>query len=152
MKTIQLTQGYVAIVDDEDYERVVELKWYYANGYAQSNIPTPSGGQKTIQLQRLILSAPDGLKVDHKSTDGLDNRRENLRTATQSQNLCNRGKNRNNTSGHKGVTFHKERGKWMAQIILNGKRNYLGLFKDKQEAADAYSSKAAELHGEFART
>ena len=154
MKTIPLTQGKVALVDDEDFERVSQFKWYYTQaGYACRSLPV-SGRKKTIQLMhRLIMGEPEGMEVDHrKHGDTLNNQKDNLRAATHQQNLCNRGKNRNNTSGHKGVSWNKLRGKWMAQIKHGYKNRYLGLFTDIQDAISAYATAAKQLHGEFART
>lgn len=95
---------------------------------------------------------PGERHIDHINGSGLDNTPENLRLATQSENLRNRGVNSNNKSGIKGVVKHKASGKWMATINLYGRQRYLGLFSTTEAAAAAYSRAAAELHGEFART
>ena len=87
--------------------------------------------------------------IDHINGDPLDNRIENLREATIQQNGCNRGKNKNNSSGYKGVTWHKANKKWLAQIMHNGKNIYLGCFDLLEDAAEAYQAKAKELHGEY---
>lgn len=90
--------------------------------------------------------------VDHINGDAADNRLFNLREATDCQNLQNRPKQRNNTSGFKGVTWHRGGQKWLAQIRADNSSRYLGLFDDPQKAHAAYCAAAAELHGEFART
>ena len=90
--------------------------------------------------------------LDHIVGNGLDCRRQNLRPATNAENSRNRSKNRNNTSGFKGVCFMKASGKWMASIGLNGEHRYLGLFGSAEEAARAYDIAAREHFGEFALT
>jgi hypothetical protein len=92
------------------------------------------------------------MQVDHINGNGLDNRKENLRICSHSENQWNRTKYKNNKSGYKGVFFHSKTGHWEAGIRINGKREYLGVFNTPQEASLAYSRKAIELHGEFART
>lgn len=90
--------------------------------------------------------------IDH--IDGVPgaNRISNLRQATDCENLQNRGKERSNTSGFKGVTWHKGGKKWLAQIGANNAHYYLGLFDTPEQAHAAYAEKAHELHGKFART
>jgi hypothetical protein len=103
-------------------------------------------------MHRVILGCPDILSVDHKDGDGLNNRRENLRLATQSQNMHNQRINRANKTGFKGVSLHKVSGKWIAQIGLKGKTNYLGLFASPEEAHAAYCRASDQYHGDFGRT
>jgi HNH endonuclease/AP2 domain len=93
---------------------------------------------------------PDG-ELDHINHDPSDNRIENLRLATNSQNMANRPAQINNTSGFKGTTFHKQRRKWQAQITVNKKVLHLGLFKTPEAAHAAYVLATQALHGEFAR-
>jgi hypothetical protein len=95
---------------------------------------------------------PDGKFVDHINGDRSDNRICNLRLATKAQNGMNRGKQSNNTSGMKGVSWAKNAGKWSAHIKINRKKIHLGLFNNIEHAAAAYDSAAISLHGEFART
>lgn len=140
--------GLFALIDEEDYERVSGHRWHPAKQkrgmiYAVTNID-----QKNIPLHRFVVNAPPGKLVDHWSRDGLDNRRANLRLATNAQNTANKGIAINNTSGFKGVTRH--RGKWQASVETGGKCHYCGLFTDLAEAARAYDRKAVELFGEFA--
>lgn len=87
--------------------------------------------------------------IDHINGDKTDNRICNLREATGSENQRNRSKPKNNTSGFKGVSLNK--GKWMAQIMLNGKRYCLGTFNTPKDASIAYASAAKTMHGKFAR-
>lgn len=88
--------------------------------------------------------------IDHINGDKGDNRPDNLRLATASQNGFNRGKQKNNTSGCKGVTWHKRDSRWQAQIWKGRVRIQLGYFADLEDASRAYSDAAARLHGEFA--
>lgn len=91
------------------------------------------------------------LDVDHKDNDPTNDRWENLREATDSQNAMNKKRPRNNTSGFKGVTWNKKEGKWQASIQINGKLKYLGLYPTAKSAHDAYCAQAIVLFGEFAR-
>lgn len=148
MKEIQLTQGKIALVDDEDFDLINSFHWRYAiiNGktYAQQ-IKCPSPQQL---MHRLILGAIPGQFVDHINGNGLDNRRSNLRFCTHMENMRNRKKSKNGTSQYKGV--YLEHGKWRARIMA-GFRKSLGLFTNEKEAAMAYDIAAKSLHGHFAR-
>jgi len=148
-KEIQLTQGKVAIVDDEDFNfinqwhwnaRQINGHWYAKRGEAG----------KTIFMHRIIMNAPKGLEVDHIDGDGLNNLRENLRVCTHAENLRNQRLPRHNKSGYKGVLPYIN-GKVRALIQLNGEKIFLGIFDNAEEAAHAYDAKAIELYGEFAR-
>jgi len=93
---------------------------------------------------------PEG--VDHIDGDRSNNAIANLRAATSSQNSCNRGKQRNNTSGFKGVTWDRSKGMWAAQITVAGKLKSLGRYDNVKDAAEAYRRAARGRHGEFANT
>ena len=100
-------------------------------------------------MHREILNTPEGLDTDHINGDGLDNRRENIRVSTKSQNQANRRNlQSNNTSGFKGVDFH--RGKWRAQIKVDGRKIDLGSFDTPDEASGAYLRSAHHHFGKFA--
>jgi len=101
-------------------------------------------------MHRVVAGALPGQVVDHINGDTLDNRKSNLRICSISQNGANRGKNKDNTSGYKGVTFHKGTKKWQAGIKIKGKYIYIGRFDDPALAASAYDKAAKEIHGEFA--
>lgn len=146
MKEIPLTQGKVAIVDDEDFDRINLYKWRYCKGAAQSQTERPN--RKVLLMHRMILNAPDGVEVDHINGDALDNRKSNLRLASHKQNLANQKMKASNTSGFKGVTWHSKNKRWIAQIQGG---HYLGSYATAEDAARAYDKKAKELFGEFAR-
>lgn len=158
MAHIELTRGKVALVSDDDLERISLHKWNAAwnpktrSFYAQSNTPDGKRRQRTLIMHREIMRATVGQFVDHINRNTLDNRRENLRLCSFAENLRNRNLQSNNTSGFKGVKRHAQCDRWMATVSLNGVRRYLGLFKDPVEAARAYDREAKILHGEFAST
>lgn len=152
MKEIPLTQGKVALVDDEDYDELIKHKWslskrrYAARSWGDRN------PNLEIYMHRMILGANKAQRVDHISGNTLDNRRCNLRFATNQQNLFNRGKNKNNTSGFKGVAWSSTSRKWKAFISLNGTQIHLGVFREKKSASEAYRSAAKNHHREFFHT
>ena len=90
--------------------------------------------------------------IDHRDTDNANDRIDNLRLATDAQNLANRAAQSNNTSGFKGVNFDKQTGRWRAKIKAGGKFYDLGRHPTAETAAEAYAAAARRLHGEFART
>lgn len=152
-REIPLTRGYVAIVDDEDYERVAARKWRVVVGrwHVRAHRTQKVRGQKfAVIMARFIMDAPPGTEVDHVNGDTLDNRRCNLRVCSSSQNKYNRAATVANTSGFKGVSFHKSRGKWQAGIKRDKEKHWLGYFQSAEEAARAYDAAALRLHGEFA--
>lgn len=153
MKKIQLggrhkdsqIRGY-ALVDDEDFEWLNQWKWHISNEYA-----TRQEKRKNILLHRIILNTPQGMYTDHINGNGLDNRRNNLRVCTRSENQMNRKLQKNNTSGYKGISWNKRKERWAVRIYLNSEGFFLGYFNNKIKAATAYNQKAKELFGEFAR-
>ena len=157
MIEIPLTQGQVALIDDEDFEIVSKYKWYATwspdtkSFYAMTNIRKLDGKQTTLQMHRIIMNAQKGQQVDHIHHNTLDNRKSEMRLCSGSQNQHNSGKRTNNTSGFKGVSWHKATQKWYARIKLNGKEKSLGYFTHPELAHEAYCRAAAELHGDFAR-
>lgn len=151
---IRIAPGVVALVDPCD-AHLAAFKWY-ANrkrGYTTYAVHTPVGaGQKYVFLHRVVLGLTDSaLIVDHVNGNGLDCRRSNLRLATVSQNGANRKLQRNNTSGYRGVFWHKPSGSWRAQIKSLGRRYALGSFPSVEAAAKAYDAAARSHFGAFAR-
>jgi hypothetical protein len=153
VKRIPLTQGKYAIVDDDVYLWASQWRWHADKGHSvYYAVRREAGTRKWIRLHREIMNAPDGVDVDHKDGDGLNNLRKNLRFCTNAQNQRNRGVQSNNTSGYKGVYWFKRSGKWKVQIEVAGKKIYLGLYTDLIEAAKAYDTAARKYHGRFAKT
>jgi hypothetical protein len=150
MKTIPLTQGKVALVDDADFEFLSQFKWHLKRPskkarvlYAVAHQPNTTRNSTKLRMHRLLL--PGAKEVDHINGDGLDNRRQNLRAATKPQNMSNMQKHRDNESGFKGVSRHQKR--WCARI----RNEFIGVFQSPLEAAKAYDAAALALFGEFAR-
>jgi len=151
MKQIPLTKGYMALVDDADYEALIKFNWNFnSNGYASRYEYYDNGRRRLILMHRQILglTKQDKVQVDHKSGVRIDNQRGNLRICTNSQNQMNKGPQSNNTSGYKGV--HKQRKKWKAEIRFDGKRKCLGVYETPELAHKAYCKAAAIINGEFA--
>lgn len=146
----------VALIDDEDADRVLGSSWrlrvIHGNNYAIAYVPEMYAelGQRSTMLHRLILRPPKWQRVDHRNGDGLDNRRENLRIVTNTQNLQN-SVSRRGTSQYKGVSWIKRRGVWSAQIRYDGKNRFIGHYTDEVTAARAYDREAQMHFGEFAR-
>lgn len=145
MIEIPLTQGKIALIDDEDFDLVSQFTWHAFRGY--KNLFYAANKKHRLLMHRLVLGAKIGEKVDHKNGNSLDNRRENLRIATTSQNAAN-WKHRDGK--FKGVCLEKRTNTWISYIKKDGKTTYLGSFALPEEAAQAYDDKAKELFGEFA--
>ena len=144
---ILLSQNKHAQIDPQDWPLVSKYKWHYATGYARRH----NGYKKTpVPLHRELLRAKKGEIIDHINGDKLDNRRSNLRICTISENAQNSRLPINNLSGYKGVTWHKVKMKWLAQIMKDGKQHFLGYFLNAEDGARAYNEAAMRLHGEFA--
>lgn len=148
---IKLNTGVIVLIDDEDAD-LTRLRWYdFKLGYAARK----TRGRK-VTMHRVILGRmlgrdlQPGEEVDHINGVKNDNRRANLRLATRSQNMRNvRGLMSNNTSGYRGVSWHKRTKKWSAQIGFDGRAKFLGYFTTAEAAAEAYRIAAIELYGEF---
>jgi hypothetical protein len=158
MKEILLTQGKVALVDDEDYGYLMQWKWclrgtglgkfYAIRGFSKSKKSNIKG---SISMHRQLMKPEKGYVIDHLDGNTLNNQKNNLRICTNSQNLMNRNKTVKNLSGYKGVSYDKKMNKFRAQIVCNRKRHYLGLYVNPVDAAYVYNQAAIKLHGEFAK-
>lgn len=156
MKEIELSKGYVALIDDEDFELVNQYSWHasfsHNKVYASTRMSMMNGRRNILFMHRLIMNAPSHLEVDHKDGDSLNNTRSNLRLATHAQNQMNIRKKKGMTSQFKGVHKLQDLNKWCARIKFNQISISLGRFTSEIEAAKAYDLKARELFGEFANT
>lgn len=145
------------LVDEEDFAKLSRMNWHLISTpksdryYAYAKAETGERGGKYL-MHRLIVSPPKGFDVDHRNRNGLDNRRENLRPASRSQNMANQRIRKTNKtfSVYKGVS-KREQG-WIAQLRRRGRHYHLGYFATEEEAATAYNRAAKELFGEFALT
>lgn len=156
---IPLTQGYVTKVDVEDLKRLNEYSWYPLRDkkegtvYVITNMKCPlTGRTRTVRMHRFIMGSPPSMLVDHINHDTLDNRKENLRAVTASQNVANSQPRRGSTTEYKGVWFRSDRKRpaWVAQIKIAGRQTYLGTFSSAREAAQRYDQEHLKLSGEFA--
>ena len=151
-KEIKLSKGKVAIVDEEDFERLSSNKWYAeyigGNWYAKRTVRISEPKRTSVYMHRVVLGV-DG-NIDHIDGDGLNNCKVNLREVTKGQNNRNRKPYVGKTSRYKGVSFNSKRSKWQAQIKKNRRNTTIGVFDTEEEAAIAYNERAHELFGEYA--
>jgi hypothetical protein len=155
LKTISLTQGKIALVDPEDYDWLSQWKWYASErGYTYYAMRCPWIDKRPnpIFMHREILGLKKGDKTigDHRDRNGLHNWRQNLRVVTPSISMCNRKRNKNNTSGFKGVSWNKNAQKWIVHIGFHGKDIYCGLYSDPIMAAQVYDAEAKRYFKEDA--
>jgi len=152
MKKIPLTQGKFTLVDDDDYDYLSQWKWYATlidgTFYAERN--GKLGEPTKIKMHRVILGTEKGFLVDHRDGDGLNNRKDNIRSCTHTENARNRRLQYNSFSGYKGVSWHKKSKKWRSRITVDGKLIRLGSFFCLIKAAKAYDKAAKKYHGKFA--
>ena len=150
----RIAAGRVALVDDEDYELVMQYRWNVfeetRNGllhgpYAITS-RTVAGKPRNMRMHQLLTDWP---RTDHINHDGLDNQRHNLRPATGAQNQWN-ARSGSGTSKYKGVNWDRRYGKWRAVIRPAGRQQHLGYFASEEAAARAYDAAALEIGGEYA--
>lgn len=140
--------GY-CLIDENQKEKVLIYKWSLSNqGYAYRTF-RKDGVTKHEKMHRFLISAPEGMCVDHINRDRLDNRLCNLRLCERRKNSYNATKRKNTTSRYKGVYWKADRGYWVARVKVDGKNKILGHFSDETEAAKAYNEGAALHYGEF---
>lgn len=160
MKEIKLTQGQIALVDEDDYEKLSKYKWAAAYDKKRNIFYAARGINinkkiKTIRMHEEIMGTIGKDKklycVDHIDHNTLNNQKNNLRICDIAGNMQNRRIPKSNTSGYKGVCrFYHDKNKFIAQIGHHGKYFRIGKYNTALEAAKAYNEKALELYGEFA--
>lgn len=139
------------LIDKDDYDKISKYCWCInGTGYVIAWSPNE---KRMINMARTILSVKDSdVYVDHINGNTLDNRKNNLRKVDCQKNNMNQNLSKNNTSGHKGVHWHKGVNKWIANIGLNGKLLHLGYFENFDDAVSARESKEKEMYGEYSRS
>lgn len=154
VKELCAGKNHITLVDDEDFEYLDQWFWSFDRRYVyrKEYLGMDGGKQKykKIYLHRLIMNTPEGFDTDHINHDKLDNRKENLRIVSRSQNNMNQRPQIGRTSKYKGVHWNKRGGNWKSEIKMNGKSKWSRVFKTEQEAVIAYNKAAKELFGEFA--
>lgn len=130
--------------DKEDYDLIKNYCWFIKNGYIMTNDPET---RKTIRFHRLVMNVSDQFQIDHINHKRYDNRKNNLRIVTNSQNSMNKGLQSNNTSGVTGVSFYNNM--WNAEIRYNQKKYYLGSFDNKEDAIKARKEAEEKYFGEY---
>lgn len=158
MTTSKQTPKGLIVVDDIDAD-LLQRAVVGSNGkwnimYARTRLK--SSDRATLFIHRAIMARALGRelthddRVDHIDNDTMNNTRSNLRVCTHAQNCANTNICKGNTSGYKGVGWHKATGKWRAYITVNKKQTQLGLFNNPKDAHAAYVKAAIKHFGEFA--
>lgn len=157
MKRIPLTQGKEALVDDQDYEYLMRWRWHAARSrdkglFYGGRTDYSTGHKRTVFIHQEVARRAGMVPghYDHRDGNGLDDRRSNLRLADGFENQSNRGPNRNNKAGPKGVYFEAFTGRYRAELMARGRRYKSRRFHTIVEATKAYNKLALEHHGEFA--
>jgi hypothetical protein len=138
---------FLVMVDDDDFDYLNQFYWQVDK---YDTVRTHKNSTGYYLIHRMIMKAPKGVEIDHIDGNRLNNQKSNLRFATSSQNKINRGARKDNQSGFKGVSWHKQRKKWAARIMIDKKYQHLGLFDTKIEAAKVYNQHALKHYGEYA--
>jgi len=142
---IPLSQDQTALIDKEDFDRIKNISWY-AQFHKKRNVFYAVS--KFGLMHKFLICPPEGADIDHKDRNTLNNRRSNLRICTRTQNNMNRPKQKNNSTGFKGVTVN-QCGNFLARITINKKIVCLGTYKTPEEASQAYIKAAKKLQGDF---
>ncbi len=148
---VPLTQGKFATIDAADAPLVLVHKWCFSRYAVRDRKLCDGPGPKMIAMHRFLLNAPSGVEVDHINGDKLDNRRANLRLATATENKWNFRLHRTNTSGYRGVHWHKASSLWHAEMYVCGRKTSLGYFRSAVDAARAYDAGVKKHRGPFGR-
>ena len=151
-RTIPLTRGRVALVDECDHEMLSFWNWSFMKvGYAQAWVGSSMYDRRKSTMHRVIMLPDPSQQVDHINGDRLDNRRCNLRLCSGRENQMNRKKSSGKSSSYKGVSFFPRTGRWASRIKVHGRNLHLGYFVSEKDAALAYDAAALHHFGEFAR-
>lgn len=154
---VPLSQGKYATIDRADADFIGQWNWCAqytpdSGSFYAIRGSIVNGVRKTLGMHRALLNPAGDLTVDHVNpTMTLDNRRSNLRLATQAEQMRNRRKNKRNKSGFKGVWWAKDKNKWGTAVQLNKKVTRLGYHDTAEKAHEVYCEAARRLHGEFAQ-
>jgi len=148
MPEIPIIGGNSTIVSEEDYEYLIQFRWFLVEGYAKRSLNNKHSALHKEVAMRIGMK---GSQIDHRDRDRLNNQRENLRPATTSQNQMNQAAHVDKTySEFKGVTYNRQKNKWVARIMRQKVRYHLGYFDTDVQAAKAFNLAAIKYHGEFA--
>jgi len=153
MAVINLTQGKFVIVDEEDFELLNQWKWCLGKKCVVRHEQKSEYGsniRKMVKMHRFIMKVNGNEFIYHINRNPLDNRKCNLRIATNSQNQANSKLCKMNTTGYRGIVKYNQKKAWAAQIYIKGKRIFKGMFQTKEEAALKYNELAKTYFGEFA--
>jgi len=139
MRKIKLTQGKYALVDNEDYDKLNQYKWFTRkdgqNFYATKKLYILNGVRRNISMHQIIMGiAPKNKEIDHIDGNGLNNQKKNLRFVTHQENMRNQKTRITSKTGFKGIDFNKQQQKYRVRIMLNGKSIFGGYFKNLKDA------------------
>lgn len=152
-KLIPLTQGKFSIVDDKDYDFLMQWKWYFnKNGnYAERTTSEKKNGRKTSIKMHINIMGGSAFLIDHIDGNTLNNQKSNLRYCSYAENARNQRKRLGTSSRYKGIYWVTKRSKWHCRIMINYKYICIGYFDCEKEAAQAYNKAAIIYHGDFAK-
>lgn len=144
---IKLNNNNYTIIDDEDFELFNQFKWFAHEERGRTYVISDTrrkGKRVVLYLHRILNGTPKHLITDHINGDTLDNRKSNLRSATNRQNTQNR--HHNTTSKYPGVHYKKQTGRWCASIRIEGKKVHLGYTDTEEGAFNLYKQKCEEIN------
>lgn len=157
MASIPLSKDKTTILDDEDFMSIADRAWHFCGGYARTTVvdkESQSFRTKAVYLHRFLigLSEDDPRHIDHINGDRLDNRRENLRVCEPFQNSMNALASTKSKTGVRGVCFDRQRGKWVATLMVKGKKIFKKRFDSFSDAVAAREAVEISAYGEYRRT